>query len=148
MPKPRGPTENQTPTSEDNDQAQQTKQNQVATIAPDILDSLTKNIISVLNLTKTERHSQFVQAVIAQMMETLSTTEILENHSDQKYIEQFFQKNKIPILKRLFLRDSNLEKTEELRSEGKHPELITLINLFHSAFPDYDFSLGKVKDKK
>jgi len=86
--------------------------------------------------------------VIAQMMETLSTTEILENHSDQKYIEQFFQENKIRILKRLFPRDSTPEKTAELRSKGKHPELIALINLFHSAFPDYDFSLGKVKNKK
>ena len=82
------------------------------------------------------------------MVETLPTTDILENHSNQEYIEQFFQKNKIPILNRLFPRDSTPEKTAGLRSEGEHPELITLINLFHSAFPDYDFSLGKVKDKK
>ena len=79
-PKPRDPTANQTPTSEDNDQAQQTKQNQVATIAPD--------------------------------------------------------------------RDSTPEETAGLQSEGKHPELVTLISLLHCAFPDYDFSLGKVKDKK
>ena len=147
-PKPRDPTENQTPTSEDNDQAQQTEQNQVATIAPDILDSLTENINSVLNLTKTEGRSQFVQAVIAQMVETLPSTDILKNHSNQEYIEKFFQKNKIPILNRLFPRDSTPEETAGLQSEGKHPELVTLINLFHSAFPDYDFSLGKVKDKK
>jgi len=82
------------------------------------------------------------------MVETLPTTDILENHSNQEYIEQFFQENKIPILNRLFPRDSTPEETAGLRSEGKHPELITLINLFHSAFPDYDFSLGKVKDKK
>jgi len=148
VPKPRGPTENQTPTSEDNDQAQQTKQNQVATIAPDILDSLTENIISVLNLTKTEGRSQFVQAVIEQMVETLPSTDIVKNHSDQKYIERFFQENKIHILKRLFPRDSTPEESAGLRSEGEHPELVTLISLLHCAFPDYDFSLGKVKDKK
>jgi|GEM_PF-2524041 hypothetical protein len=147
-PKPRDPTANQTPTSKDNDQAQQTKQNQVATIAPDILDSLTENIISVLNLTKTEERNQFVQAVIAQMVETLPSTDILKNHSNKKYLEQFFENNKIPILNKLFPRDSTPEETAGLRSKGKHPELITLISLFHSAFPDYDFSRGKVKDKK
>jgi hypothetical protein len=147
-PKPRGPTANQTRTSKDNDQAQQAKQNQITTIAPDILDSLTKNIISVLNLTETKGHSRFVQVVIAQMVETLPTTKILKIHSNQEYIKQFFENNKIPILNRLFPRDSTPEETAGLRSEGEHPELITLINLFHSAFPDYDFSLGKVKNKK
>jgi len=147
-PKPGGPTANQTPTSEENDQDEQTKQNQVATIAPDILDSLTKNIISVLNLTESKGHSRFVQAVIAQMMETLPSTDILKNHSNKEYIEQFFENNKIPILNKLFPRDSTPEETAGLRSKGKHPELTTLINLFHSAFPNYDFSRGKVKNKK
>jgi len=144
-PKSGGPTANQTPTSKGNDQAQQAKQNQIATIPSDILGSLTENIISVL---KTKGHSRFVQAVIAEMVETLPTTNILENHLDQEYIKQFLEENKIRILNRLFPRDSTPEETAELRSEGEHPELVTLINLFRSVFPNYDFSLGKVKDKK
>jgi len=45
-----------------------------------------------------------------------------------------------------------LEVVESVSIEGRYPDLIQslipLINLLHCAFPDYDFSLGKVKDKK
>jgi len=45
-----------------------------------------------------------------------------------------------------------LEVVESVSIEGRYPDLIQslilLISLLHCAFPDYDFSLGKVKDKK
>ena len=45
-----------------------------------------------------------------------------------------------------------LEVVKPVSIEGRYPDLIQslipLISLLHCAFPDYDFSLGKVKDKK
>ncbi len=126
-----------------NDQIQKTKQNQVPKIPPNVLNSLVETINVVLkikfNLTDTKEYKQFVQAVIDQMVKTLSTETILANYLNQVYIERFTEKNKTQILDRLFPRKSTSETTTEVSTKGNHPELIKLIKLLHQVYPNYQF---------
>ncbi len=145
--KPRGSRKSKTHSSKKDSNAQQQPENQ---LPKPIYDHLVSTITTVLQdkFSSTKILESFVKATIAEMIQKLPAEKLNLNYLDKSFCENFIEKNKVEIVGKILPNKPGSELTNFVLMEDKHPELIALINLLHSAYPDYDFDLGKVKDKK
>ena len=148
--KPRGSRKSKTHSSKKDSNTQQQPENQ---LPKSIYDHLVSTITTILKdkFSSTKILESFVKATIEKMIQKLPAEKLNLNYLnklDKSFCENFIEKNEAEIVGKILPNRPEPELTNPVLIEGQHPELIALINLLHSVYPDYDFDLGRVKDKE